>query len=214
MESEKVKEIKNWLYERSDGKLLDNSYNLVGITYGDILTLINELESENKRLNKSDTSKEESSIEYYNLYKDLKSKYKNLENNYDYAYELYKKYEKEVDKYKCLYETMYRKYCKLEAETYTKEDFKEFKDRIAELEKKNAKLLDSVETVQSNRCVYKCVLTKEHLKKFAKKFELNIGKHLKKKYSDYQKDSFYYIVDKADVDMCLDETLKECLCEK
>ena len=36
------------------------------------LTLINELESENERLNKSDTSKEESSIEYYNLYRDFK----------------------------------------------------------------------------------------------------------------------------------------------
>ena len=42
--------IKAWLYERQDGKLLDNSYNLVGITYADILTLINEVESENKRL--------------------------------------------------------------------------------------------------------------------------------------------------------------------
>lgn len=40
--------------------------------YLDILTLINELESENERLNKSDTSKEESSIEYYNLYRDFK----------------------------------------------------------------------------------------------------------------------------------------------
>lgn len=38
----------------------------------DSLTLINELESENERLNKSDTSKEESSIEYYNLYRDFK----------------------------------------------------------------------------------------------------------------------------------------------
>ena len=45
------------------------------------------------------------------------------------------------------------------------------KDRIAELEKKNARLLDSVETVQSNRCVYKCVLTKEHLTKFAERLK-------------------------------------------
>ena len=42
------------------------------------LTLINELESENERLSKSDTSKEESSIEYYNLYRDFKSENQQL----------------------------------------------------------------------------------------------------------------------------------------
>lgn len=47
--------------------------------------------------------------------------------------------ESENDKYKNLYETMYRKYAKLEAETYTKEDVAELKDRIAELEKGNGK---------------------------------------------------------------------------
>ena len=39
------------------------------------------------------------------------------------------------------------------------------------MENQNAQLLDSVETVQSNRCVYKCVLTKEHLKQFAERLK-------------------------------------------
>lgn len=64
MESEKVKEIKELLLRKA--KEYESQ------TLLDILTLINELESENERLNKSDTSKEESSIEYYNLYKDFK----------------------------------------------------------------------------------------------------------------------------------------------
>ena len=51
-------------------------------------------------------------------------------------------------------------------------EIKALKDRIAELEKENAKLLDSVETVQSNRCVYKCVLTKEQLKQFAERVKM------------------------------------------
>lgn len=41
--------------------------------------------------------------------------------------------------------------------------------RIAELEKENAKLLDSVETVQNNRCMTKCELTKKALKQFAER---------------------------------------------
>ena len=39
------------------------------------------------------------------------------------------------------------------------------------MEKQNARLLDSVETVQANRCVYKCELTKEHLTKFAERLK-------------------------------------------
>lgn len=86
MESEKVKEIKEalecckqneieetcryclvcpasiWDYEKTCTSDLSQK----------TLTLINELESENERLSKSDTSKEESSIEYYNLYRDFK----------------------------------------------------------------------------------------------------------------------------------------------
>lgn len=69
MNSEKVKEIKKRLKYCQTSK-----FDLLG----EALTLINELESENERLNKSDTSKEESSIEYYNLYKDLKRKNKDL----------------------------------------------------------------------------------------------------------------------------------------
>lgn len=77
MESEKVKEIKKALednanYEHHDKLGYIDGYKCKTVAYADILTLINELESENERLNKSDTSKEESSIEYYNLYRDFK----------------------------------------------------------------------------------------------------------------------------------------------
>lgn len=47
----------------------------------------------------------------------------------------------------------------------------EKKKRIAELEKENEKLLDSVETVQNDRCVFKCELTKKQLKQFAERLK-------------------------------------------
>lgn len=80
MESEKVKEIKKALEYCSNHSVSDCSNVCPYDKYTrcrteltkDSLTLINELESENERLNKSDTSKEESSIEYYNLYRDFK----------------------------------------------------------------------------------------------------------------------------------------------
>jgi DNA repair exonuclease SbcCD ATPase subunit len=81
MNSEKVKEIKKGLEVCNGLCGEDCPYHSVGCMNDlskDALTLINELESENERLNKSDTSKEESSIEYYNLYKDLKRKNKDL----------------------------------------------------------------------------------------------------------------------------------------
>ena len=80
MNSEKVKEIKEALEYCSNHSVSDCSNVCPYDKYTrcrteltkDSLTLINELESENERLNKSDTSKEESSIEYYNLYRDFK----------------------------------------------------------------------------------------------------------------------------------------------
>ena len=80
MGSEKVKEIKKALEYCSNHSVSDCSNVCPYDKYTrcrteltkDSLTLINELESENERLNKSDTSKEESSIEYYNLYRDFK----------------------------------------------------------------------------------------------------------------------------------------------
>ena len=78
MNSEKVKEIKKALKCCSEGKCekcligKKDIRKCVDILLKDTLTLINELESENERLNKSDTSKEESFIEYYNLYRDFK----------------------------------------------------------------------------------------------------------------------------------------------
>jgi hypothetical protein len=149
MNNEKVKEIKKALEDNANDSehthlAYIEDYRVKLVAYRDILTLINELESENERLNKSDTSKEESSIEYYNLYKDLKRKNKDL-----------------------------NELCELQrvsiAESFVREN--QLKDRIAELEERNAKLLDSVEIVQSNRCVYKCVLTKEHLTKFAERLK-------------------------------------------
>lgn len=73
MNSEKVKEIKKALQDHSIEKLkYQDGIKIKELDFFDILTYINELESENERLNKSDTSKEESSIEYYNLYRDFK----------------------------------------------------------------------------------------------------------------------------------------------
>ena len=80
MDSEKVKEIKKALEYCSNHSVSDCSNVCPYDKYKrcrteitkDSLTLINELESENERLNKSDTSKEESFIEYYNLYRDFK----------------------------------------------------------------------------------------------------------------------------------------------
>lgn len=46
--------------------------------------------------------------------------------------------------------------------------------QIAELGKENAKLLDSVETVQNNRCTTKCELTEKQLKQFAERLKEEI----------------------------------------
>ncbi len=79
MNSEKVKEIKEALQDHSIEKLkYQDGIKIKELDFFDILTYINELESENERLNKSDTSKEESSIEYYNLYRDFKRKNQTL----------------------------------------------------------------------------------------------------------------------------------------
>ena len=74
MESEKVKEIKEKLQEEIfiANSFRDKLRKVPTKELEKILAIINELESENERLNKSDTSKEESSIEYYNLYRDFK----------------------------------------------------------------------------------------------------------------------------------------------
>ena len=118
MESEKVKEIKESLQQEIHlTEYVDREYseNVRLDLLKDVLTLINELESENERLNKSDTSKEESSIEYYNLYKDLKRKNKDL-----------------------------NELCELQrvsiAESFVREN--QLKDRIAELEIENKSLQD------------------------------------------------------------------------
>lgn len=85
MESEKVKEIKKALEYAIQVGL--DKFSL-GASFSDTLTLINELESKNERLNKSDTSKEESSIEYYTLYRDLKRENKKLSKEIDRLYEI------------------------------------------------------------------------------------------------------------------------------
>ena len=116
MNSEKVKEIKKGLSKEEIKEILKkrieniNPWETHALEYHKgLLDLINELESENERLNKSDTSKEESSIEYYNLYKDLKRKNKDL-----------------------------NELCELQrvsiAESFVREN--QLKDRIAELEDK------------------------------------------------------------------------------
>lgn len=72
---------------------------------------------------------------------------------------------------------------------------------INELEKENAKLLNSVETVQSNRCTTKCELTKKQLKQFAERL-MNYDEFLL--HADEQGRLFY-----VDFTAWLDETLKE-----
>lgn len=152
MESEKVKEIKKALEENANYEYYNklgfiDGYKCKTVAYADILTLINELESEN--------AYKQEHIELW-----------------------FKKNE-------------------------------EKKKRIAELEKEiKENAFYSKGYAQGIKNTYEVVVP-DKLKQFGKKFELNIGKYLKKKYSDYQQDSFYYIVDKSDVDMCLDETLKE-----
>lgn len=96
MNSEKVKEIKKALKCCSEGKCekcligKKDIRKCIDILLKDTLTCINELESENERLRKSDTSKEESSIEYYNLYRDFKRENQKLK---DRIVELEKKIE-------------------------------------------------------------------------------------------------------------------------
>ena len=104
-------------YEHYDKLGYIDGYKYKTVAYADILTYINELESENERLNKSDTSKEESSIEYYNLYKDLKRKNKDL-----------------------------NELCELQrvsiVESFVREN--QLKDRIAELEKEKSVLAKQI----------------------------------------------------------------------
>ena len=151
MNSEKVKEIKKIVRYFADKYM---TAQCIGVPkrelFADILTLINELESENAELTKA-------VVDNLDAYRDGFNEGANLNGR---------------------------------VENKWKEENQQLKDRIAELEKENAKLLDSVETVQSNRCVYKCVLTKEHLKQFAEK----IAKRL---------------ININGIKQILDETLKE-----
>jgi hypothetical protein len=79
MESEKVKEIKMWLFERCNCKLLDTSYHWVGVTLGDILTLINELESENEAFKSIGLNEEITVGEYLREMQRLKDRVAELE---------------------------------------------------------------------------------------------------------------------------------------
>lgn len=87
------------------------------------------------------------------------------------------------------YENSYDKY---------ENENKQLKYRIAELEKENAKLLDSVETVQNNRCMLKCELTEKQLKQFAELLKEIVHKR-------------DYVERYAEIGLCeeIDEALKE-----
>lgn len=69
---------------------------------------------------------------------------------------------------------------------------------INELESKNEKLLDSVETVQSNRCVTKCELTKRALKQFAERIKNEVYPFLQAEM--YNKK--YFITGNIESDIC------------
>lgn len=126
MDSEKVKEIKKALEvycKENKGITILRGGEIQAIPYADILTLINELESENERLSKELDSE----------WKDRRKAEENLHRTqWNYKIGL----------------------------GQSRKRNKELKDLINELESKNEKLLDSVETVQSNRCTTKCELTK------------------------------------------------------
>jgi hypothetical protein len=147
--------------------------------YADILTLINELESENERLNKSDTSKEESSIEYYNLYKDLKRKNKDL-----------------------------NELCELQRVSITESFVREnqLKDRIAELEKEKKELAKQVVkitgcSVSNEEVDYEC---NKKLKQFAEMLKEKV-----KNFCGTEYENAYYDVTKSGACEDIDETLKE-----
>ena len=126
MDSEKVKEIKEALEYCSNHSVSDCSNVCPYDKYTrcrteltkDSLTLINELESENERLNKSDTSKEESSIEYYNLYRDFKRENQQLK---DRIAELEKENETKTDTIANLLKNQ---------EFYETEKLKQFAERL------------------------------------------------------------------------------------
>ena len=159
MESEKVKEIKEALQQEIHlVEYVDDLYaNNVSLNLlKDTLTLINELEKENERINNIALNENITVREWLQENKRLKDRIAKLEK----ANEL-------LRNAKVVYEIV----------DYCYEDLKKAEKRIAELEKENARLLNSVETVQSNRCVYKCELTKEHLKKFAEKLKEKMTIH-------------------------------------
>ena len=85
----------------------------------------------------------------------------------------------ERDKYKGLYETMYRQYADLREKEFDFEALKkekndyvdkslELQKQVDELEELNAKNLDSIESVQAWRCRFRCELTQQAVKDTAK----------------------------------------------
>ena len=81
--------------------------------------------------------------------------------------------------------------------------------RIAELEKENARLLNSVETVQSNRCTTKCELTKKELKQFVERLKECAGQSYVSQNGKRISDITYSISDST-----TNKILKELLCGK
>lgn len=124
MNSKKVKEIKKALECCSnpicEDKCYYHSIGCMNELSKDSLTIINELESENEKLRKSDTSKEESSIEYYNLYKDFKRENQRLK---DRIAELEKENEIKTD----IVVNLLKK-----QEFYEKDKLKQFAERLRE----------------------------------------------------------------------------------
>lgn len=127
MNSKKMKEIKKALEDnKTDHLPYIDEWKCKFVDFADILTLINELESENERLNKSDTSKEESSIEYYNLYRDFKRENQQLK---DRIAELEKENKSKTDTITDLLKNQ---------EFYETEKLKQFAERLKEKAHKGA----------------------------------------------------------------------------
>ena len=110
---------------------------------------------------------------------------------------LFNELESEKCKYKDLYETMYKKYAKLEAETYTKKDVKQLKDRIAELEKENGYLAEECQKLNGKlmNMVRAIAPTEWKLQRFAERLK-------EKSHLAYDMDGYVWVKD-------IYETLKE-----
>ena len=143
MNSEKVKEIKKALednakYEHFDKLGYIDGYKCKTVTYADILTLINELESENDTLHTNLCEWRKENQQLKNRIAELESENETLRNakvvyeNVDYCYENLKKAEKRIAELEKENETKTDTIANLlkKQEFYEKDKLKQFAERL------------------------------------------------------------------------------------